>query len=60
METLDELRLSGNCLLYSRPLLLFSADFEKNTHLRVLKELFTQVGFRVLGFRVSRVQGFRV
>lgn len=44
VETLNEVRLSGNCLLHSRPLLVFGAEFEREPHLRVLKELFMQVG----------------
>ncbi|KAL8437748.1 hypothetical protein Efla_006640 [Eimeria flavescens] len=43
VETLRELRLTGNCLLHSRPLLLFSPEFEKVVYLRLLKELFVQV-----------------
>ncbi|CDJ58072.1 ribosome biogenesis protein brix, putative [Eimeria maxima] len=43
VETLNEVRLSGNCLLHSRPLLVFGAEFEREPHLRVLKELFMQV-----------------
>ncbi|CDJ35517.1 LOW QUALITY PROTEIN: ribosome biogenesis protein brix, putative [Eimeria mitis] len=43
VETLNEVRLSGNCLLHSRPLLIFGAEFDKEPHFRVLKELFMQV-----------------
>ncbi|XP_026193933.1 uncharacterized protein LOC34619054 [Cyclospora cayetanensis] len=43
VETLSELRLSGNCLLHSRPLLVFAAEFDREPQFRVLKELFTQV-----------------
>ncbi|CDJ62869.1 ribosome biogenesis protein brix, putative [Eimeria necatrix] len=43
VETLSELRLSGNCLLHSRPLLIFGSEFDGDPHYRVLKELFVQV-----------------
>ncbi|CDI73964.1 ribosome biogenesis protein brix, putative [Eimeria praecox] len=43
VETLNEVRLSGNCLLYSRPLLIFGAEFDREPHFKVLKELFLQV-----------------
>ncbi|CDJ52136.1 ribosome biogenesis protein brix, putative [Eimeria brunetti] len=43
VETLNEVRLTGNCLLYSRPLLIFGAEFDREPHFRVLKELFMQV-----------------
>ena len=39
IHTSDELKLTGNCLKYSRPLLSFDVGFEKSTHLRLLKEL---------------------
>jgi len=37
--TLKEIRLTGNCLKYSRPLLSFDASFEVFPHLKVVKEL---------------------
>ncbi|OEH80226.1 ribosome biogenesis protein [Cyclospora cayetanensis] len=49
VETLSELRLSGNCLLHSRPLLVFAAEFDREPQFRVLKELFTQVAPLVVG-----------
>lgn len=39
---MEELNFIGNCLKGSRPVLSFDAKFEKEAHLRVLKELFTQ------------------
>jgi ribosome biogenesis protein BRX1 len=40
-----ELKMTGNCLKGSRPLLSFDQSFntEDNTHYAVLKELFVQV-----------------
>ena len=43
VHTMDELRLTGNCLRGSRPLLAFDAAFDSQPHLQVLKEMFTQV-----------------
>ena len=40
---MEELNFPGNCLKGSRPILSFDATFEKQAHLRVLKELLTQV-----------------
>jgi ribosome biogenesis protein BRX1 len=43
LHTMEELNFIGNCLKGSRPILSFDAAFEKQAHLRVLKELFTQI-----------------
>ncbi|KAF2738527.1 Brix-domain-containing protein [Polyplosphaeria fusca] len=43
LHTMDELNFIGNCLKGSRPILSFDSAFEKQAHLRVIKELFTQV-----------------
>jgi len=42
VHTLEELKLTGNCLKGSRPLLSFSAEFDVEPQLRLLKELFIQ------------------
>ncbi|KAH8611984.1 Brix domain [Trypanosoma vivax] len=39
VHTADELRMAGNCLKFSRPLLHFDRDFETRPHLRVVKSL---------------------
>ena len=39
IHTTDELKLSGNCLKFSRPLLSFDQGFDSTTALRVQKEL---------------------
>ncbi|TPP49844.1 Brix domain family protein [Leishmania donovani] len=39
VHTADEIRMAGNCLKYSRPLLHFDRDFELHPHLRVAKSL---------------------
>ncbi|ORY09921.1 Brix domain-domain-containing protein [Clohesyomyces aquaticus] len=43
LHTMEELNFIGNCLKGSRPVLSFDAAFEKQAHLRVIKELFTQI-----------------
>ena len=43
LHTMEELNFIGNCLKGSRPILSFDAGFEKQAHLRVIKELFTQI-----------------
>ncbi|KAJ4330089.1 Ribosome biogenesis protein brx1 [Ascochyta clinopodiicola] len=43
LHTMEELNFIGNCLKGSRPILSFDAGFDKQAHLRVIKELFTQV-----------------
>ncbi|KAH6996999.1 Brix domain-containing protein [Ilyonectria destructans] len=40
LHTMEELHFTGNCLKGSRPILSFDAAFEKQPHLRVIKELF--------------------
>ena len=40
VHTTAELKLTGNCLKGSRPLLLFDEAFEKATHLKIYKEIF--------------------
>lgn len=41
--TMGELRLTGNCLKGSRPVISFDENFEKNPQFALLKELFVQV-----------------
>lgn len=43
VHTMDELKLTGNCLMGSRPLLSFDRAFDTEPHYALLKELFTQV-----------------
>ncbi|CAD7954714.1 unnamed protein product [Amoebophrya sp. A25] len=42
VHTSGEVRLSGNCLQFSRALLTFDAPFDTVPHLQLIKELFTQ------------------
>lgn len=43
ISTLGELKLTGNCLRGSRPLLSFDENFDRLPYLALLKELFTQI-----------------
>jgi len=43
VHTMNELKFSGNCLKGSRPLLMFDKAFDEEPHLRLIKDLFSQV-----------------
>lgn len=43
IHTMDELNLTGNCLMGSRPLLSFDAGFDEEPHLQVVQELLRQM-----------------
>jgi len=43
VHTMEELKLTGNCLRASRPILSFDKKFDSEPHLSLLKEVFTQV-----------------
>jgi ribosome biogenesis protein BRX1 len=43
IHTMDELRLTGNCMKGSRPILTFDTSFDQLGHLKLLKELFTDI-----------------
>ncbi|CAI5743345.1 unnamed protein product [Hyaloperonospora brassicae] len=43
VHTMDELKMTGNALAGSRPLLTFDKMFDEMPHLQVIKKLFTQV-----------------
>ena len=42
VHTMAELKLSGNHLKGSRPVLSFDASFDQQPHLQLMKEMFTQ------------------
>jgi ribosome biogenesis protein BRX1 len=42
MHSMEELKLTGNCLKGSRPVLSFNEEFDSAPHLKLLKELFVQ------------------
>ena len=43
IHTSDELKLTGNYLKFSRPLLSFDQGFDGSTHLKLMKELLSQM-----------------
>mmetsp|Transcript_8567 Transcript_8567/g.12218 ORF Transcript_8567/g.12218 Transcript_8567/m.12218 type:complete len:349 (-) Transcript_8567:235-1281(-) len=63
IHTMDELRLTGNCMKGSRPILNFESTFDKIEHLKLLKYLFTDIFGTPRGHPkskpfVDRVMGF--
>ena len=42
VHTMDELRLTGNCMKGGRPLLSFDESFDRLGHLKLMKELFIE------------------
>lgn len=42
IHTADELKLTGNCLKFSRPLLSFDSSFNSEPHLQLMKEMLHQ------------------
>ncbi|KAI9795949.1 MAG: Ribosome biogenesis protein brx1 [Piccolia ochrophora] len=65
VHTMEELHFTGNCLKGSRPVLSFDKQFESAPHLRLIKELFTQVfgvpkGARKTKPFVDHVMGFTI
>lgn len=46
--TMGELRLTGNCLKGSRPIISFDENFEKEPHFALLKEMFVQVPMTIV------------
>jgi ribosome biogenesis protein BRX1 len=63
VHTMEELHFTGNCLKGSRPILSFDASFDKEPHLRVIKELFLHIfgvpkGARKAKPFIDHVMGF--
>ncbi|RKP13182.1 Brix domain-containing protein [Piptocephalis cylindrospora] len=54
IHTMDELKMTGNCLKGSRPILSFDAHFGHAPHLRLLREMFTQIFGVPKGARKSK------
>jgi ribosome biogenesis protein BRX1 len=51
---MEELHFTGNCLKGSRPILSFDATFDTQPHLRLMKELFSQIFGVPKGARKSK------
>ena len=45
LHTMDELKMTGNCLKGSRGILSFGEEFDSEPWLQLLKELFTHVSY---------------
>jgi ribosome biogenesis protein BRX1 len=63
IHTMDELKLTGNCMKHSRPILSFDESFGRLDHLKLLKTLFVDVFGTPRGHPkskpfVDRVMGF--
>ncbi|CAK4085907.1 unnamed protein product [Aphanomyces euteiches] len=43
VHTMDELKMTGNALMGSRPLLTFDAAFDESAHMKLIKNMFIQV-----------------
>ena len=43
IHTTGELKLTGNCLKYSRPLLSFDGGFDDSVHTKLIKEMLLQI-----------------
>lgn len=43
VHTMDEMRMSGNCLKGSRPVLSFNSTFDSQPHFSLIKQLLMQV-----------------
>lgn len=57
VHTMDELKMTGNCLKGSRGILSFDAAFEETEWGRLTKELFTHVSFFFSPSLISRSRG---
>jgi len=49
IHTTGELKMSGNCLKGSRPILSFDSSFDAHSHLKLIKEVIVS-GFNVPQF----------
>ncbi|KAI9228268.1 MAG: Brix domain-containing protein [Piptocephalis tieghemiana] len=54
IHTMDELKMTGNCLKGSRPILSFDAHFGHSSHFRLLREMLTQIFGVPKGARKSK------
>ena len=54
VHTMDELKLTGNCMLGSRPLLDFDSSFDRAPHLQLMKAMLTDTFGTPLGHPKSK------
>ncbi|GAA5841210.1 hypothetical protein JCM11251_003235 [Rhodosporidiobolus azoricus] len=43
LHTMDEMKMTGNCLKGSRPIVVFDKQFDEQPHLKVIKEVLTHI-----------------
>ncbi|GAA5973823.1 hypothetical protein JCM11641_003176 [Rhodosporidiobolus odoratus] len=43
LHTMDEMKMTGNCLKGSRPIVVFDKQFDDQPHLKVIKEVLTHI-----------------
>ncbi|GAA5893456.1 hypothetical protein JCM6882_008041 [Rhodosporidiobolus microsporus] len=43
LHTMDEVKMTGNCLKGSRPIVVFDKQFDEQPHLKVIKEVLTHI-----------------
>ncbi|GAA5857804.1 hypothetical protein JCM8547_005987 [Rhodosporidiobolus lusitaniae] len=43
LHTMDEMKMTGNCLKGSRPIVVFDKQFDEEPHLKVIKEVLTHI-----------------
>lgn len=60
IHTMDELKLTGNCMIGSRPLLNFDASFNEKPHFQLLRNLLTDAFGTPLGHPKSKPFNDRV
>lgn len=54
IHTMDELKMTGNCLKGSRPIVVFDKQFDESPHWKVIKEVLMHVSWPE-GMSVSAV-----
>jgi hypothetical protein len=55
VHTMDELKMTGNCLKGSRGLLSFDKAFDETEWGKLTKEVFTHVSFPILGMNTKLI-----
>jgi len=50
LHTMDEMKMTGNCLKGSRPVVVFDKQFDDEPHLQLIKEVLTHVRLLSLSF----------
>lgn len=59
IHTMDELKLTGNCLKGSRPIVVFDQAFDETPHMKLIKEVLMHVSSLLRGDNLRRLGGER-